>query len=450
MEASSDLSAPLGRPEFRRLAASYTLNELGDWLGIIALSVLVFDQTGSALATMALFLGSKFLPALISPAFVARVESTPTRLLLPAIYLAEAAAFGLLALFAHHFSLAPVVILAAIDGTLALAGRSLTRAVVVALLEPAGELRSGNAVLNIGFTAGSALGPALAGIIVGGLGAWSGFGVQTALLLDAISFLTIAAILFAGPLPNTKPEEGRWKDRFRAGLAYVAARVPLRRLLMAQGVAFIFFTAPLPIEVIYAKSTLNSGDSGYGVLLASWGVGMVVGGVVFARLRGAKLPFLLFGSVLVIGASYLGLAAAPTLLVACAVSVIGGAGNGVEWVAAVSAIQEMTRSEMQARVMSVLESVGAAMPGVGFLVGGLVAAGHSPRTTFLVSGLGVLAVLAFATRALAGTPWTRGEGAIGPSVLDEPEESGMLKLGTEAGSSLAATGGRPAMEEETE
>lgn len=446
MEASTDLSAPLRRPEFRRLAASYTLNELGDWLGLIALSVLVFDQTNSALATMLFFLGSKFLPALISPAFVAKIESAPPRYALPALYTAEAAAFVLLAILAHHFALLPVVLLAALDGTLALAGRSLTRAVVVALLEPTGELRSGNAVLNLGFTAGAALGPALAGVIVGGLGAWSGFGIQTALLFDAVSFLTIAVILFAGPLPQTASDEGRWKDRFRAGLAYVSARVPLRRLLFAQGAAFIFFTAPLPIEVIYAKSTLGAGDSGYGALLASWGVGMVLGGLVFARLRSGKLPLLLFGSVLVIGASYLGLAAAPTLLVACAISVVGGAGNGVEWVAAVSAIQEMTRIEMQARVMSVLESVGAAMPGIGFLVGGLVTAGHSPRTALLVSGLGVLVVLAFATRSLAGTPWTRGEGAIGPSGLDEELGSDMLNFDDPA-TSLASTGGPPDLEE---
>ena len=40
---------PLRRPLFRRLATTYAVNELGDWMGIIALSVLVFDQTGSAM-----------------------------------------------------------------------------------------------------------------------------------------------------------------------------------------------------------------------------------------------------------------------------------------------------------------------------------------------------------------------------------------------------------------
>ncbi len=407
-----ELSAPLRRPGFRRLAASFTLNELGDWLGIVALAVLVFDRTDSALATTGLFLGTRFAPALLAPAFVVRVERTPPRFALAAIYCGEAAAFGVLALLVDHFSLAAVIVVATVDGTLALTGRSLTRAVAAAMLKSEGELRSGNAILNMGFTIGAAAGPALGGLVV------AGFGVESALLLDAVSFFAIAGLMFAGPLPHAEPEEGRWRDRLRAGVAYIAARAPLRRLLVAQSAAFVFFAAVIPIEVIYAKSTLGSGDSGYGALLASWGAGMVLGGVVFAGLRQRGLPQLLMYSTFAVGVAYLGLAAAPTLLAACGISVIGGLGNGIQWVAMVSAIQEMTRSSMQARVMSVLESIGAAMPGLGFVVGGLVAAGHSPRTTFLVAGVGVLLVLAIAVRYLAGTPWTRGEGATGQAEID--------------------------------
>ena len=38
------LRDPLRRPLFRRLAVSYAVNELGDWMGIVALSVLVFER----------------------------------------------------------------------------------------------------------------------------------------------------------------------------------------------------------------------------------------------------------------------------------------------------------------------------------------------------------------------------------------------------------------------
>jgi MFS family permease len=397
---SRGLIDPLRRPLFRRLATTYAVNELGDWMGIIALSVLVFDQTESALATAALFLGTRFLPALLAPILVTRAERPPPRFALPVIYCGEAAAFGGLALLATNFSLAGVIVLATIDGALALAGRSLTRAVVAAQLEPAGELRAGNAVLNVAFTGGAALGPGLAGLVV------AGFGVQTALLLDAVSFYAIAWILLtAGPMPRAEPEAGRMRDRVRAGVAYIREKVVLKRLLIAQGLAFIFFAAVIPVEVVYAKETLDTGDSGYGLMLASWGVGMVLGSFVFAAVRKMSLPLLLLISTLCVGGGYLGLAAAPTLALACAASVLGGTGNGVQWVSTISAVQEMTVAGMQARVMSVLESIGAAMPGVGFLLGGVVAAVASPRTAFLIAGLGIFAIVAIVAPFL-GSKWT--------------------------------------------
>jgi MFS family permease len=395
--SSPRLTAPLRRPLFRRLAASYAINELGDWMGIIALSVLVYDQTESALATAALFLGTRFLPALLAPVLVTQAEKPPPQFALPVIYCGEAAAFAALALFAGNFSLVPVVILATVDGALALAGRALTRAVVATALEPSGELRAGNALLNIAFTGGAAIGPALAGLAVAGL------GVQTALLLDAVSFYVIAWILFrAGNMPQAEPEPGRMRERVRAGLAYIRNKPLLRRVLVAQGVAFIFFAAVLPVEVVYVKETLESTDTGYGLMLASWGLGMVLGSLLFARLRQSSLGYLLLVSTLAVGAGYLGLAAAPTLAAACVASILGGAGNGVQWVTAISAVQELTVESMQARVMSVLESIGAAMPGVGFAIGGVIATLVSPRMTFLVAGSGVIAIVVVMTPLIRG------------------------------------------------
>ena len=398
---SPGLIDPLRRRAFRRLAASYAINEFGDWMGIVALSVLVFEQTGSALALTGVFLGSRLVPALLAPFFVTRGEKQPPRFALPVIYCGEAAAFAGLALLADHFSLAAVIVLAATDGVLALTGRSLTRAVVAALLEPAGELRAGNAVLNVAFTGSAALGPGLAGIAVAGSDA------QTALLIDAVSFFAVAVILFtAGHLPQAEPEPGLMRERVRAGVAYLRLNRTVRRLLTAQGMAFVFFAAVIPIEVIYAKESLGAGDSGYGLLLTSWGVGMVLGSLVFAGVRRAPLPLLLLFSTLAVGGGYLGMAAAPTLGLACAASVLGGAGNGIQWVSVVSAIQELTASEMQARVMSVLESVGAAMPGVGIVAGGVITTVLDPRAAFLFAGAGiVLIVVVFAP--LLGSHWAK-------------------------------------------
>ena len=191
--ASPGLKEPLKRPAFRRLVLSYAVNELGDWLGIVALSLL----------------------------FV-----------LPALYAAEAAAFGALALLADHFSLAAVVAVATVDGALALTAKSLTRSVSAAMLEPEGELRAGNAVLNVAFTASAAIGPVLAGAVI------AASSVQTALLFDAVSFFAIGWIMLtARPLPHGNSEPGRLRERVRAGAGYIRGNTTLRRLLAAQEAA---------------------------------------------------------------------------------------------------------------------------------------------------------------------------------------------------------------------
>ncbi|HKB50295.1 MAG TPA: MFS transporter [Solirubrobacterales bacterium] len=419
---SPRLRDPLRRPAFRRLALSYAVNEMGDWLGVIALSVLVFELTDSALATALLFIGTGFLPALLTPFFVVRLERPPPRFVLPAIYAAEAAAFGVLALLAGHFSLVAVVAVAALDGALALTAKTLTRAVAAAMLEPEGELRAGNAVLNIAFTGGAAVGPALAGAAV------AAFGVQSALLLDAASFYLIGWILLtAKPLPQAEPEPGQLREQVRAGLRYIRRNPTLRRLLAAQAGALVFFSVVIPIEVIYAKETLGAGDTGYGLLLGSWGVGMVLGSVVFATLRRASLPVLLFFSTVAIGAGYLGMAGAQVLAIACAASVLGGAGNGIQWVAVVSAVQELTAPTMQARVIGTLESVASAAPGLGYILGGLIATQWSPRAAFLVAGAGVMAIVAISVLAL-GRNWPLDRAKESPGSVDAAADEIMVEL----------------------
>ena len=76
-------------------------------------------------------------------------------------------------------------------GTLAITGRGLTRGAVAAVLQPAGLLREGNAMMNVGFAVASVGGAALAGLLIAAV------GVATALFVDAASFLVIAALLAA-------------------------------------------------------------------------------------------------------------------------------------------------------------------------------------------------------------------------------------------------------------
>jgi MFS family permease len=131
----------------------------------------------------------------------------------------------------------------------------------------------------------------------------------------------------------------------------------------------------------------------------------VIGSLLFTALRRVALPVLLVVSTLAIGVAYLGMGAAPTLAVACTAAAVGGTGNGIQWVALVTAVQELTRATYQARVLALLEALASAMPGIGFLLGGAVAAVLDPRASFVVAGVGVLAVLALAIARLRHVEW---------------------------------------------
>jgi MFS family permease len=326
---------------------------------------------------------------------------------LPALYVVEAGAFAGLASIASAFWLPGVLALAFADGLLALTARGLSRGAVAAVLTPAGVLREGNAVLNVVFGVMSAAGPVLAGLVVH---AW---GVPTALWLDAASFVAIAILLTASArsLPEPEPSAGEgWLARVRDGLAYVRDHPTAGRLIAGQGVALVFFTLIVPIEVVYVKDTLGSSSVGFGALIASWGVGIMIGSWLFARAR-QPLGGLVLRSTAAIGAGYAVMAVSPSLAIACAGSVLGGIGNGVQWVAVMTALQEAVEDQYQARAAGLLESLLAAVPGLGYLLGGALTAAVSPRLAYAVSAAGVaVVVLAWWRRPIVADGVVRGHG----------------------------------------
>ena len=381
--------APLRTPPFGRLLFSYTTNSIGDYVGLVALAVLVYGETHDPLATTALFVAAQFLPAFAAPALTAHVDQLALRRVLPSIYAGEAAAFVLLALLADSFSLVPVLALALIDGVLMLTARGLSRGAVNAVLQPAAQLREGNGLLNIGFAIASIGGAALGGLLV------DAFSVSTALLVDAASFAVVAVVLgTARALPAADAERQPFVTRIRDGLRYARTDRVARLLLGGQAIAIVFFTLIVPIEIVYAEETLRTDEAGYGILLSSWGAGIVLGSLVFLTVRRRSTAVLILSSTLAIGAGYLGMAVARELWLACAFSVIGGVGNGIQWVSVMTALQESTPQSLQARVTGLLESIASAMTGVGFLIGGTITAVSSPPTAYAISGIGVVVLVA--------------------------------------------------------
>lgn len=378
----------------RRITVGYTVNELGNWLGAVALAVAVFDATRSAVATAALFVSVSFLPAVLATVVVARLELLARRGVLAALYLLQALTTGGLAILVLHPVLASILVLGAVDGIAAVAAKALLRAVVSQGSEDDAARRRANGRLNACWAATAALGPVVAGVLSAAV------GPSMVLVLDAGSFVITGALVFDVPTPRTETGSARIAGQLNEVVRYVRANSSLGWLLGTEAVAIVFFAAVVPVEVVFVKATLHAGDQGYGALLASWGAGMVLGSVVFTRARRRPLSALLTAGTLAVAIGYLGIAASIVLWGACAFSFVGGIGNGMQWIALVTAVQEQTPTTLQGRFMGVVESMGTLCPAIGFVLGGAVAAVAGPRVTFLMSGAAAaLATCAFGVLA---------------------------------------------------
>ncbi len=385
-------------PAYRRLLAAYALNELAFMIGSVALALLVYGRTHSALGAAAFFLFAQFVPALLSPLCVARLDQFPPRLVLPVLYWIEAVVFLVLAWVAsRHFTVVIVVALALLDGVVALTARALARAATVSVTTAAGLLREGNAVANAGFSVCFMLGPGLGGALV------AAGGTSAALLVDAGLFglmgLTLAT---AQGLPEPSAVGIPARGRVRAALDYVRTQKPIRDLLLLQAIAVLFFTISVPVEVVFAQHSLHAGAAGYGALLSAWGLGAVAGAAVYARWRGLPNRYLIVFGAGCLGVGFLVMAAAPTLAVAIVGGASAGIGNGVESVAVRTALQEEVEDQWMALMMSLYEALFQSVPGVGIVIGGAITALGSPRAALAVAGVGSWAITVAAWFALAG------------------------------------------------
>jgi MFS family permease len=398
----------------RRITVAYTVNELGNWLGLLALTVAVFEHTRSALGVAALFVSIRFLPALGVTPVVAWLESLGRRGTLAALYGVQALTTAGLAALVLHPVLAPILAVGALDGVAALVAKALLRGTVSQRAEDEAARRRANGILNTCWAFTFAIGPAVGGVLTGSL------GPSTVLLIDVVSFAITLTFVLDVPTPRTDLGRRRIADQVRAVARYVKANSELGWLLGTEAVALVFFVVAEPVEVVFIKSTLHAGDSGYGALLATWGGGTVVGSAVFARARRSPLGILLTAGTFSVAVGYLGIAASSALIVVCVFSFVGGVGNGMQWIALVTAVQDETPSSLQGRLMGVVGSMEALCPALGLSLGGAIAALSDARVTFVVAGGGAaVATCVFGLLAARGRgtrPLPAGAGAGPPPV----------------------------------
>lgn len=370
----------LAQRDFRLIFLAFALSSIGDYLALITLT-LRMEETGSGWAVAALLLTGLVPPVVLAPLAGLLVDRLETvRVLVVAAILQAAVALGL----AVVSGIVPTLGLSLLLG----ASLAVTQPALFAILPRAvGEDRTteANSMLEVARWGGAALGPLAAA------GLTAAFGDRTTLLVNAATFLFVAGL---GPLlrvrrpPEPRPHGESTKGEARQGVTHLA-RDPLLRLIVPMvGLMVVFAAADNVAEVFFAVDVLGAGELGYGLLVATWTLGMVVGSIASRFLRrewlAPAVPVLA-----VTGGTAVALAAWSGFLpVALAMFLVGGFSNGVQLVAMRSLLHQRVPDRLRGRAFAAYYGMiqAAQIVALGASGGLLELAGA--RLTMLLAGSG--------------------------------------------------------------
>lgn len=395
----------------RRFFAAHAQSCLGSGLAHVALPLLAFDKTGSPWAVTAVLVPD-LLPAIVlGPLLGAVVDRVGWRTCAVLADLLRAVAFGVIAVWG---SLPALIAAAALAGT----GTALFSP---AALTGLGRLAPGErrpaalglfgALDDIGLTAG----PALAALLLAGLPAAALLGANG--VSFAISALLIAGIREPGVVGGVEGarQSSIWTD-VRRGMQDLSGRPEVRLLLLSSTAAVLCAGVTNVGEVVLAREVLGLGGSGLALLVASAGLGTVLGslaargGFAWHWRRAYITGLTCMAADLVLSAL------APGLWLLLPIFAIGGFGNGYALVHDRLLLGEAVPVALHGRVFALQKGLTSLAFAASFAGASALIAFVGVQHTFLLAGAGMLAVvLVAAPRLRAAWPAPAGGTATAPT-----------------------------------
>ena len=323
------------------------VSNIGTWMQMTAMSLLVYELTGRA-ADVGITLFCQFIPMLVlgvwAGAVADRVDKRRMALLTQSLLAAQAVLLGSLYLL-DLVNLPVVYGLSLLLGVIGAFDNPARRGFVIELVEPH-EITNAISLNTAVMTGSRVVGPALAAALKGPL------GVGWLFIANGVSFVAILWPLLA--IDRTQlhpsPPAKRGGTPVRDALRFIGRD---RRLL----VVFVVFTLVGTFAFNYSVSLLKLSDLRFereymfGLLLAATGLGSMVGSL-FTGARSRVTTYWFFGNGVLLGVSGLALAWAPNHVIALLLAIPVGFG-GAAFIAAQNAIvQQESPPDMRGRLLA--------------------------------------------------------------------------------------------------
>lgn len=382
---------------FRLLWAGTVVSFLGDWLTTVAVLTLI-EEFSTASIWVSLSLIAKTLPIfLIVPFAGPLADRIDRRQILIVTDLVRVALVQGMIIAYWLGSLHGVLVLLTLRSFVGGCFIPARTAAIPDLVRSDRFLPAAMSIMGATWSVMLALGAALGGLIT----AW--LGVTGALVVDALTFLLSAAILWG--LPELPPSErGDSHDTsFRAGLAYLKGRVYLTAVLLLKPSLFVS-GAMLVLLPIFSNGLYFPGWRGplwLGALYTARGLGAALGSLGLRRWIGDAIPTLqraILVGYLLIAVSYVAMAYSPSFALTALTVFTAMIGSGIIWPFAGTLGQLATERRVRGRLFAL--EFGVTMLSSSacfFLVGTALDFGVRPFDVMLVfSGLTLLPMLAWA------------------------------------------------------
>lgn len=408
----SSLSAgPLGllgrAPGFRLLFLAALGSGVGTMLAVIALTVDVYERTGSGAWVSALLIAD-FLPTIaIGLLLGPLVDRLSRRRLMIAADLVRLGAFLVLP-FAPNAG--TIVALALVVGFANGFFRPAAYAGMPNLVD-ASDLPRANSLLQATDNLTWLLGPLLGGVLL------AAFGPEIPYLVNAVTFAVSAVLIVRIPARLLASEKslsrGHWQD-LAEGFRVVLRSRALLTVLVAWTIVMGGNAAVNVAEVFLVRDAFDAGNLELGLMMGGAGAGLVLGSLAAGPLLERRQVGLVYGGSIATMAVGFGLAAvAPSVWVALPCVVVSGIGNGAASVCNPLLVQTGAPDRVRGRAFTVVMSVNFAVLGLGMAVAGPLTDIFGAR--WLWGGAAAI----FAVAAVVA--WTLGRGLRATTAEDEAE-----------------------------
>jgi MFS family permease len=378
--------------EFRVIFAADIVSMLGTVVAAVALTVLVYQRTGSpALAASVMALA--FLPYLLGGVLAgAAVDRLPARRVLVACDLASAALIA--AMTVPGIPVAGLLVLLFANGLIAPVYQGVRSALLPDVLPPGPGYVLGRALMRMVAQSAQIAGYGVGGALLAIL------SPRGALALDALSYAASAVLLRAGLAARAARAAragatGSMARDSLAGARRTLGHQQVRRILLFGGLVAACAIAPEALAAPYA-AYIGQPARAAGFLLMGIPAGTVVADVIVARLLPVRLQRrLIVPAGLLAFFPLIGFAASPRLVPAIALLVISGLGSA--WAAGLDGLLiDVTPLPLRSRALA-LQGAGLMFTqGAGFALWG-IAAEYAPLIAVIpaagVAGVAAVVIL---------------------------------------------------------